>query len=123
MNNHERYKRAFQALHAPEDSYLEAVNMNKQRERFCLSRRAAAVVLAAVLVVGGMTAHDPDEIFPFAVMRQPLKPVVDRPVVEAVGIGRIIPEYPESGDPGEIALPVVAEIDYILCQFHWQLHT
>ncbi len=56
MNNHERYKRAFQALHAPEDSYLEAVNMNKQRERFCLSRRAAAVVLAAVLVVGSLTA-------------------------------------------------------------------
>ncbi len=56
MTNRERYKRTFQALHAPENTYLEAVNMNDRRERFLFSRRAAVTVLAAVLLVGSLTA-------------------------------------------------------------------
>ena len=56
MTNHERYKRAFQALHAPENMYLEAVNMNDRKMRFSLSRRAAAAVLVAALLVGTLTA-------------------------------------------------------------------
>ena len=56
MTNRERYKRAFQALNSPENTYLEAVNMNDRKERFSLSRRAAVAVLAAVLAVGSLTA-------------------------------------------------------------------
>ena len=58
MRNHERYKRAFQALHAPNNEWLEAVNMdrNSQHTRFSLSRRAAVAVMIAVLLVGSLSA-------------------------------------------------------------------
>ncbi len=56
MTNRERYKRAFQALRVPENTYLEAVNMNDRKERFIFSRRAAATVLIAALLVGSLTA-------------------------------------------------------------------
>ena len=58
MNNRERYKRAFQTLHAPNNQWLEAVNMNMDRkhEKFSLSRRAVVAVMIAVLLVGSLTA-------------------------------------------------------------------
>ena len=58
MNNRERYKRAFQALHAANNQWLEAVNMNMDRkhERFSFSRRAAVAVMIAALLVGSLTA-------------------------------------------------------------------
>lgn len=56
MNNRERYKRAFQALHAPNNDWLEAVNMDRQHTRFSFSRRAAVAVMIAALLVGSLTA-------------------------------------------------------------------
>ncbi len=58
MSNREKYKRAFQALHAPNNDWLEAVNMdmNRKHERFSFSRRAAVAVMIAVLLVGSLTA-------------------------------------------------------------------
>ena len=60
MSNRERYKRAFQALHADNRDWLEAVNMNmnmeRQHTRFSLSRRAVVAVMIAVLLVGSLTA-------------------------------------------------------------------
>ena len=58
MSNREKYKRAFQALHAPNNEWLEAVNMdmNRQHERFSFSRRAAVAVMIAALLVGSLTA-------------------------------------------------------------------
>lgn len=58
MSNREKYKRAFQALHAPNKDWLEAVNMdmNRQHERFSFSRRAVVAVMIAVLLVGSLTA-------------------------------------------------------------------
>ena len=58
MSNREKYRRAFQALHAPNKDWLEAVNMNMDRkhERFSFSRRAAVAVMIAALLVGSLTA-------------------------------------------------------------------
>jgi hypothetical protein len=58
MSNREKYKRAFQSLHAPNNDWLEAVNMdmNRKHERFSFSRRAAVAVMVAVLLVGSLTA-------------------------------------------------------------------
>lgn len=58
MSNRERYKRAFQALHADNKNWLEAVNMNMERQhtRYSFSRRAAVAVMIAVLLVGSLTA-------------------------------------------------------------------
>ena len=58
MSNREKYRRAFQALHAPNKDWLEAMNMNMDRkhERFSFSRRAAVAVMIAALLVGSLTA-------------------------------------------------------------------
>ena len=58
MNNRERYKRAFQTLHAPNKDWLEAMdmNMNRQHARFSFPRTAAVAMLIAVLLVGSLTA-------------------------------------------------------------------
>ncbi len=60
MSNRERYKRAFQALHADNKDWLEAVNMDmnteRQHTRYSFSRRAAVAVMIAVLLVGSLTA-------------------------------------------------------------------
>ena len=58
MKNRERYRRAFQAIRADNKDWLEAVNMNMNRQhtRFSLSRRAAVAVMVAVLLVGSLTA-------------------------------------------------------------------
>ena len=60
MSNRERYKRAFQALHADNKDWLEAVNMDmnteRQHTRYSFSRRAVVAMMIAVLLVGSLTA-------------------------------------------------------------------
>ena len=56
MSNRERYKRAFQALHASSYYSMEAFDMNTKKTRFSFSRGLAVALVAAVLLVGGLSA-------------------------------------------------------------------
>lgn len=56
MNNRERYKRAFQAVHATNHQWLEATDMNRQHMRYSFSRTVAVAMLIAALLVGSLTA-------------------------------------------------------------------
>ena len=56
MNNRERYKRAFQSLHASKDFSMEAITMNNHNTRFSFSRGLAVAMIVTVLLVGGLSA-------------------------------------------------------------------
>lgn len=56
MNNRERYKRAFQPLHASRDFSMEAFDMNTNKTRFSFSRGLAVAMMVSLLLVGTLTA-------------------------------------------------------------------
>ena len=56
MTNRERYQRAFQALQTSATFETEALDMKRANNNFSLSRRAAVTILAAILLLGSLTA-------------------------------------------------------------------
>lgn len=56
MSNRERYQRTFRALHASRDLSMEAFDMDTKKTRFSFSRSLAVALIAAVLLVGGLSA-------------------------------------------------------------------
>lgn len=56
MNNRERYKRAFQPLHASKDFSMEAITMENRNARFNFSRGLAVAMIVSILLVGSLSA-------------------------------------------------------------------
>ena len=56
MSNRESYKRAFQPLHASKRFVLEEIEMNNRKTRLNFSRGLAVAMLAAVLLIGSLSA-------------------------------------------------------------------
>lgn len=55
MTNHERYQRAFSALHASEAQWTEEPNMKTTRKRYLPKALAICAVVALVLALAGIT--------------------------------------------------------------------